>query len=239
MDSYSNHDRRPIMKLFKFFGILAMLFLTGCGTLEIGIERRPEGTVTAKVAPTFEWNATDTVTLPSPTVVSIPPVEPSPTTAIIPPTDPVIEPTAPPAESSPTPGHQFVQIYLIGIDDNGQSGQLVGCGDSAIPVSVEIPPTKEVLRASLEKLLSLKEQFYGESGLYNSLYQSDLQLDKISLENGKAEIYLTGTVALGGVCDNPRFEAQLESTVLQFSTIQEVSIFVNGKPLKDVLSLKG
>jgi len=71
------------------------------------------------------------------------------------------------------------------------------------------------------------------------LYQSDLQLESISLENGIAVINLTGTMALGGVCDIPRVEAQLESTVLQFSTVQEVSIFVNGKPLKDVLSLKG
>ena len=118
------------------------------------------------------------------------------------------------------------------------SGQLVGCGDSVIPVQVETTPTKEVLRASLEKLLALKEQYYGESGLYNALYQSDLQLESITLENGKAEIYLTGTMMLGGVCDNPRVEAQLEATVLQFSTVQEVSIFINGKPLEEALSLQ-
>ncbi len=227
------------MKLFRFFSILAMLFLTGCGTLEIGIERKPVSTNTAQAAPTFEWNPTDTAALPSPTTAPLPPIEPSPTPEVITPTEPVIQPTAAQVEPSPTSGQQFVQIYLIAIDDNGNSGPQVGCGDSAVAVSVEIQPTKEVLRASLEKLLSLKQQFYGESGLYNSLYQSELQIDKISLENGKAEIYLTGTTALGGVCDNPRFEAQLTYTVLQFSTIQEVSIFINGRPIKDVLSLKG
>jgi Sporulation and spore germination len=226
------------MKIYKFLTLLATLLLTSCGTLEIGIERKmnnsPTEAVQPKGAPTEA-----AIVLPSPTAVSVPPAEPSPTAAAIPPTDITVQPADPVVEPSPTAGQQFVQIYLIGIDDNGQSGDLVGCGDSAIPVTVEIQPTKEVLRASLEKLLSMKEQFYGESGLYNSLYQSEIQLESISLENGKAVINLTGTVALGGVCDNPRFEAQLKSTVLQFSTIQEVSIFINGVPLKDVLSLKG
>ena len=80
---------------------------------------------------------------------------------------------------------------------------------------------------------------YGESGLYNALYQSDLQVESISLENGKAEIYLTGTMMLGGECDNPRVEAQLKQTALQFSTVQEVSIYINGKLLSEVLSLRG
>jgi hypothetical protein len=132
-----------------------------------------------------------------------------------------------------------VQIYLIALEDNGQSGQPVGCGDSAIPVTVETPHTQEVLKASMETLLSMKEQFYGESGLYNALYQSDLQMESITLENGKAVINLVGTLMLGGVCDNPRVKAQLEATALQFSTVQEVSIFINGKPLDEALSLQG
>ncbi len=227
------------MKIFKYFAILTVFFLTGCGTLEIGIERKPESTATLKTQPTFEFEATATVALPTATSVPAQPAEPSPTTATIPPTDTAEPPTPLPADPLPTEGPQFVQIYLIGLEDNGNSGQLVGCGDSAIAVSVEIAPTKEVLRASLEKLLSLKEQYYGQSGLYNAMYQSDLQIEHISLDNGKAEINLTGTMMLGGECDNPRVEAQLTSTVLQFSTIQEVSITINGVPLKDVLSLKG
>lgn len=227
------------MKYFKLLSLLTVLLLTSCGTLEIGIERRPENTATVNAQPTFTWEPTATVALPSPTAPVVQPVEPSPTTAPVPPTDTTEPPTPVPADPLPTSGPQFVQIYLIGIDDNGQGGQLVGCGDSAISVSVEVAPTKEVLRASLEKLLSIKDQFYGQSGLYNALYQSDLQIEHIALDNGKAEINLTGTMLLGGECDNPRVEAQLTSTVLQFSTITEVSITINGVPLKDVLSLKG
>lgn len=43
---------------------------------------------------------------------------------------------------------------------------------------------------------------------------------------------------LGGVCDAPRLEAQIEQTALQFSTVNEVAVFVNDKPLEEVLSSK-
>jgi hypothetical protein len=214
------------MKSCKFLTFLIVLFLTGCGTLEIGIEHKANSTATVNVLPTDESVSTSPIEMPSPT------------TAYLPPAETILLPTATLAAPTHTPAPHMVQIYLIAIDDNGQSGQLVGCGDSVIPVQVEAISTKEVLRVSLEKLLALKEQFYGESGLYNALYQSDLHVESISLENGKATIYLTGTMMLGGECDNPRFEAQLESTVLQFSTIQEAAIFINGKSLKEALSLK-
>jgi hypothetical protein len=222
------------MKFCKFLTFIAFLFLTGCGTLQIGIERNLPSTATVNNPTVQAPTLTVPVVLPSPTIETLPPTLtlPAPTEIMAAPTEISSAPTA-------TLGPQMVKIYLIAVGDNGQSGQLIGCGDSAIPVDVEIQPTKEVLRASLEKLLSMKEQFYGQSGLYNVLYQSDLQLESITLDNGKAVINLTGTLTLGGVCDNPRVEAQLISTVLQFSTIQEASIFINGTPLKDVLSLKG
>jgi hypothetical protein len=41
---------------------------------------------------------------------------------------------------------------------------------------------------------------------------------------------------LGGVCDSPRVQAQIEQTALQFSTVSEVEVFVNDTPLEEVLS---
>ncbi len=125
------------------------------------------------------------------------------------------------------------------MDDNGKSGLPIGCGDSAVPVQVETPPTQQVLQAALVALLSIKDQFYGQSGLYNALYQSDLQVASVTINSGKASVYLTGTLLMGGECDSPRVQAQLEQTILQFPTVTEVAIFINGKPLADVLSLKG
>ena len=127
-------------------------------------------------------------------------------------------------------------IYLIALEDNGQSGPKIGCNDSVIPVVTEFPPTTAPLTAALERMLAMKDQFFGESGLYNALYQSDLRLERAAVENGRATIRLTGQLRLGGVCDNPRVEAQIAQTALQFSSVREVAILLNGRPLADVLS---
>lgn len=181
-----------------------------------------------------------TETLVIPTNSPIPPTFtpiplPSSTFTSVPPTQTSVPPSETPPSNS---GQQTVLIYLIAIDDNGTSGKLIGCGDSLIPVKVLIKPTTGVLRAALNALLSIKDQFYGESGLYNALYQANLQVGDVSINNGRAVIHLTGTLMLGGVCDIPRVEAQLTEIALQFSTVTSVSVFINDVPLKDVLSLK-
>ena len=150
-----------------------------------------------------------------------------------------------PLAASPTPvaadstGANTVKIFMVAMNDNGVKGTKIGCGDSIVPVSVPITPTLGVLRAALTKLLSVKTRFFGgESDLYNSLYQSNLNLDSLNLQDGVATIRLSGTVVLGGVCDTPRFQAQLEQPALQFSTVKQVNIFINDKPLSEVLSSK-
>lgn len=128
------------------------------------------------------------------------------------------------------------QIYLIALEDAGQAGEEIGCGDSVVPVAVEIEPTVAPLRAALERLLAIDSEFYGQSGLYNALYQSDLQVQGIDIVNREAIINLTGNLALGGTCDNPRVDAQLRQTALQFSTVDAVTIRINGTPLPELLS---
>ena len=86
--------------------------------------------------------------------------------------------------------------------------------DSAIPVIVNISPTKGVLKAALDNLLSLKNEYYGQSGLYNALYQSDLHVDNLVIEKSEAVINLSGKLLLGGECDNPRVEAQIKETAI-------------------------
>jgi hypothetical protein len=221
------------MKANKLLLILALL-LTGCGTLEVSVDQTPtplatitplfstETTATAVISPTSQVNPTVTLAIPSATITLPPPTSVLPTITTVP--------------STSTAAQQTVKIFLIALEDNGQSGPLVGCGDSAIPITVTIPQTQGVLRAALERLLSAKQQFYGESGYYNALYQSDLELENVTIEQGKAIIHLTGTVMLGGVCDAPRVEAQIEQTALQFSTVSDVSVFLNDTPLEEVLS---
>jgi hypothetical protein len=125
---------------------------------------------------------------------------------------------------------------LLALEDNGQSGEMIGCNDSVIPVVVDIEPTVAPLTAALNELLSLGEQYYGQSGLYNALYQSNLNVQGVDIDNREAIIHLTGNLQLGGACDNPRVLAQLEQTALQYATVDSVSITVNGQPLESLLS---
>ncbi len=129
-----------------------------------------------------------------------------------------------------------VQIYFIALGDAGQSGVEIGCNDSAVPVEVAIEPTTAPLTAALETLFSIDSREYGETGLYNAFYQSNIQLENATVENGLATINLSGDLQLGGACDNPRIEAQIEQTALQFPTVDEVDVFLNGQPLEDVLA---
>lgn len=146
---------------------------------------------------------------------------------------------APPAQPSP-PGEAVttVKVFLVAMEDNGASGPAIGCGDSLVPVEFEIESTRAPLRPAIEKLLSIHDQFYGQSGLYNALYQSDLQVDKIEVENGRAIVELSGTLLSGGVCDDPRIIGQLRATAIQFSVIRDVRFIVNGRLLEDILSGK-
>lgn len=225
------------MKIKKLLLLIIMFLLTACGQFEVSIDPLqtsvptstidvPTHTSTAVPSPTAEMIPTATVVIASPTLVlpTATQVQQNP-------------PTSAPPTSTPAT-EQNVKIVLIALEDNGQSGTLVGCGDSAIPINVTIPPTQGVLRAALEKLFSARQQFYGESGYYNALYQSDLDVAGVNIEQGKATIRLTGTIMLGGTCDAPRVEAQIEQTALQFSTVNDVAVFVNDIPLEDVLSTR-
>lgn len=223
------------MKINRLLVFLSLLFLTACGTFQVTIE--PISTSTAITIPIITaQSSTMTATT---IIVPTEQINPTATMAIASPT--LALPTAtqvPPVLQSATPGQQTVKIFLIALEDNGQSGTVVGCGDSVVPVTVTIPQTQGVLRAALEKLFSAKQQYYGESGFYNALYQSDLQVEGVNIIQGTATIRLTGNVVLGGACDAPRLEAQIEQTALQFSTVSEVEILIEDVPLEDVLSSK-
>jgi len=161
------------------------------------------------------------------------------------------EPTPPadqPVEAMPTAtaattggdgaGIDTVEIYLVALEDEGRSGTEIGCNDSLVAIERDITPTRAPLRAALMELLAIEEQFYGQSGLYNALYQSDLQLDQVRIdETGQATIHLSGNHTLGGVCDIPRFKAQIEATAKQFTTVNNVAVFINGTPMEEALSL--
>ena len=176
--------------------------------------------------------ATQTPQAPTATIMTLP------TNTPIPP-DPPLATLFPPTAEPASQGLDRVKIFLVAIRDNGVSGKLIGCGDSLVPVEVSITPTLGVLRAALNELFKLEgQQYYGQSGLYNALYQSDLAIADVAVIGGEARIFLTGTLMLGGVCDNPRVKEQLKALALQFNTVERVSIYINDESLEDLLNLK-
>lgn len=129
---------------------------------------------------------------------------------------------------------------MIALDDNGASGKKIGCGDSAVAVTREIASTQAVLKAAMTELLSIKDKDYGQSGLYNSLYRYNLNVESVAIDNnGKATIKLSGDFILVGTCEDPRIEAQLKETARQFPTVESVKIFINGEDLDNLLSQEG
>lgn len=170
-------------------------------------------------------------TLPAVTATPMPaepgtPAEHGAATATVSPT----EAAAPPAEP------EEVIIYLVALEDNGASGPAVGCGDSLIAVT-RPASAGEPVQAALTQLFAIKEEVLGESGLYNALWQSNLSVESVSVDNtGTATVVLAGSILLSGTCDSPRFKAQIEQTVLSVQGVQAVNVLINGEPIDEVLS---
>ncbi|MEJ2509624.1 MAG: hypothetical protein P8009_09140 [Gammaproteobacteria bacterium] len=130
------------------------------------------------------------------------------------------------------------RVYLIALGDNGHRGAPVGCGDSLIADGRAAPTGIEGLRASIERLLALPREPFGERGPYNALGGSHLVLDGLRLEQRRVVVTLHGWLSLGGLCDGPRVQAQLEATATQLPDTGRAELRLNGKPLAAALSLQ-
>lgn len=133
------------------------------------------------------------------------------------------------------PAITLAYIHMIALGNNGP----LGCGDTVAPVLQEFPATNAPLRAVLERLLSIRTQTFEQTGLHNALWQSRLSIASLDITNRVATIRLNGQIVMSGTCDGPRIQAQLERAALQFSTVNQVRIFVNGNTLQSVLGADG
>lgn len=139
--------------------------------------------------------------------------------------------TVPPPPDAPAVTTVHVPLVRL------EAGEL-GCGDLLVFVERTVPATTTPLMAALRELLTLPDDAV-QDGLYNALSASELEIDEAAVNDGRATIRLSGQLATGGVCDLPRVEAQLRGVALHFDAVEEVDVFVNGRPLEEVLSLRG
>lgn len=102
----------------------------------------------------------------------------------------------------------------------------IGCGDKVAywPVHREAQ-TDSVISDALTTLFSVREP--SPAGLYNSLWESKLSVDKIQSRDGvTTEVWLKGSTVSGGACDDPRIKAQIEYTIKRYKP--NYKIFLNG-----------
>lgn len=148
-------------------------------------------------------------------------------------------------EEALTESDPMVQIAFIALEDEGNSGPLVGCGDSVVAVTSTYATFRTVdqkVTGALTALFGVEAQNYGESGLYNALYQSDLTVDSVSVSNEEIRVELSGTLLSGGTCDDPRIQAQIQETILDnagMSADTPLVITLNGTSLDSQFNGKG
>ena len=130
------------------------------------------------------------------------------------------------------------RIFMVSIERGKASGPELGCGGSLEALEVDLPVPTAALRGSLKALLAAGES-YESAGFYNSLAHSPLRLERIERKGGTAKVYLTGYLELSGDCDGSRVLEQLTRTATQFRDLQTAEFFLDGKPLRELLSGKG
>ncbi|MEO8691383.1 MAG: GerMN domain-containing protein [Candidatus Saccharimonas sp.] len=148
------------------------------------------------------------------------------------------------AESSKTakPAPQAakdVKLYYVALEDNGKTGQKIGCNDSLVEVDSKSGATSNSTMGALEALLSNHDEYYGQSGLYNALHLSWLTVVSAGLSgDGKTMVVdITGSLSLGGDCDGQRVMSQIEQTARSASGAENIKITINGKPINEAINL--
>lgn len=141
------------------------------------------------------------------------------------------------ATNPPTSPADTVDVFLITLEDGGQSGTPVGCNDSLVGMGTAVPAGEDPLVSAYAALFAIREERVGPQAFYNALHASNLLVRSSTIDaNGRAEVYLEGTYSLGGTCDTPRMIAQLEAAALQFPQVTDVQIYLNDVPIEQALS---
>lgn len=126
-------------------------------------------------------------------------------------------------------------VYFVAVDDGGSTGVRFGCNDSLVAVFHSPAAAEEPLRTSLAILLGGGNP---PEGLYNSLDNSALKYLSAYFDGTTVVVNLTGTLRPGGTCDIPRLEAQLTHTAVSAVGAARAEIYIDGRRLADILSLR-
>jgi hypothetical protein len=145
---------------------------------------------------------------------------------------PEVSPSITPVDATPTASTRQVKVFLIGLEGSDLPGKKIGCNDTVVAYPVEVNSAVDPLLAALVMLFSAEEVGLGKAeGLYNSYQQSNLEVVEAFIDDqGTAHVRLSGEFLIGGVCDTPRAQAQIQETIFQFPEAKAADITINGTP---------
>ncbi|MHC6222757.1 GerMN domain-containing protein [Arthrobacter sp. MMS24-S77] len=128
-------------------------------------------------------------------------------------------------------------VYFVAIGDGGSRGVRFGCDDSLVAVQFSAPAGGDPLAVAMGELLA-PDDTATQAGLYNALSGSALRYVSGYLDGSTAVVNLSGSLRPGGVCDHPRIETQLTQTAVAATGASQAAIYIDGRTLADVLSLR-
>lgn len=139
-----------------------------------------------------------------------------------------------------------IKLAMVAMEDNGESGEAIGCGDSIVFVDKEVTgdldEDEEKIERALEELFAVGTPFYGQSGLYNGLtHSSNLVIDELEVEDDGIRVDISGNLISAGTCDDPRIKEQILSTIEENTnlTVSDEDVFINGESLQDYFDMRG
>ena len=127
-------------------------------------------------------------------------------------------------------------VYFIAIAPDNAGPDIIGCGDALVEWITAVNTDRGPVAGALSSLLAFDPSTLDELGLYSALTAWDVTVDTVAIDSGRATVHLSGSIQVGGACDVPRIQAQLERTVFQFGEIFAVDFYLNGEPLFDQLN---
>lgn len=152
-------------------------------------------------------------------------------------------------ESGELPPHVEIDLYGVLLEDAGVEGEPIGCGDSLVVVreyeseqyrylvgeDVFFTPEGALVEA-LRELISVDnemiESTYEAGSYYTAAYQPQLTVEGVEKNGSVANVFLSGEVMLGGVCDAPRLKEQMDRTATQFDDVDFTRFYLNGSEEK-------
>ncbi len=143
-------------------------------------------------------------------------------------------PLAPQTSTTTSP----LTIFYVALNDKGQSGPMIGCGDSIVATGTPPVIYASQVEAAMSDLITDRDARHGQSGLVNTLSDAHLEFVSSSVDGDTVTVELTGDLASGGVCDDPRIVAQLTYTAMVAAGTGEAKVLINGIEVNKYLSRK-